>query len=224
MAEMRECEYCHKQFTPKREHSRFDSAECRIAWNKANRRHANVSVAALDWSLTAMAEATAKLARARSIDSRHAVAAVSDATWWVTIVDATLVRYYPDSYDALLDSQPQLQREEIEQTLAGLRYVRNQMGVHLDPAEFISQDGGALAWSLLPPPDPGDLSQRGQEWENSRHRAYTSRLAGQPVARAFKLAGGFLRVAAEAAPAWTDEETTPPPAVSPAAPPHQRHG
>src|SRR5581483_1786779 len=57
MSDVRRCEQCGTEFVPRREHSRFCSAECRLAWNKENARHAGVSVAALDWSLTAMSEA-----------------------------------------------------------------------------------------------------------------------------------------------------------------------
>jgi hypothetical protein len=215
MADVRRCEQCGTEFLPRREHSRFCSAECRVAWNKANARHANVSAAALDWSLSAMSEATGRLARARALDPRHAAVAVSDATWWVTIVDATLVRNLPAAYDAALDAQPPQQRAEIEQTLAGLRYVRNQMGVHLDPSEFIAAmpagpgGGTALIWSPLPPPEAGELTPRGQNWERGRYLAYQERLASRSVTRTFALAARFLRLAAVPLPgvaAATPEE------------------
>jgi hypothetical protein len=182
-----------------------------VAWNKEHKGHANVSTAALDWSLTAMAEATSRLARIRTLgsspalDAQHAAVAVSDATWWVTIVDATLVRYRPDSYDATLDALSVTRQDEIEQTLAGLRFVRNQMGIHLDPAEFISvarraDRGGepevALTWNALQPPTTGNLSPSGQEWERGRYLAYQERLAGRGVARTFIVAARFLRHAA----------------------------
>jgi hypothetical protein len=229
MAITRACEQCGTQFTPRREHSRFCSGRCRVAWNSAHARHAGVSSAALDWSLTAMTEATARLARSRPPGAgtavAHAAVAVSEAVWWVTIVDATLVRYHPDSYDTTIDGLPAAQREEIEQTLAGLRFVRNQMGIHLDPSEFIGalpdpgrhrldgrRPGGhvpgsgdrraaVLAWSPLAPPADRDLSPSGQEWERGRYLAYTERLAGQDVAYTFALAARFLRHAAASAAA-----------------------
>jgi hypothetical protein len=206
MSDVRGCEQCGREFTPRREHARFCSAECRLAWNKANSGHADVSGAALDWSLTAMSEATGRLARARSLDPRHAAVAVSDATWWVTIVDATLVRYHPGNYDCAMESQPPQQRSEIELTLAGLRYVRNQMGVHLDPAEFVAvvpapQAGtAALVWRSLPPPESAELSARGQEWERGRYLAYQERLAGHSITRTFALATRFLRQAGAVMP------------------------
>jgi len=177
-----------------------------------------VSFAALDWSVNAMSEVTRRLE-----DSGHtlgllvtAATAVSDATWWVTLVDATLVRYQPCEYDATLESLPPAEREEIEQTLSGLRYVRNQMGLHIDPVDFLQAGpagqrtpmSGTLAsrprspgeapwtWSPLPAPVVRDLTPRGQEWEYSRYQAYRRWLAGRPVTRAFTRAAGFLQQAA----------------------------
>jgi hypothetical protein len=211
MSDVRECEQCGKAFMPRREHSRFCSAECRLAWNAEHRGHASVSTAALDWSLTAMADATLRLARARAtgiapgLDAQHAAVAVSDATWWVTIVDATMVRYHPDIYDATLDGLPPARQDEIEQTLAGLRFVRNQMGIHLDPADFIKVARGprvdgaaelALTWKTLTPPPAAHLSPSGRAWENGRYVAYRERLAGGGISRTFELATRFLRHAA----------------------------
>lgn len=62
-----------------------------MAWNR-DHATAPAPATALDWSITAMTEAAGRLARARAWDLPRAVAAVSEATWWVTVVDATLVR------------------------------------------------------------------------------------------------------------------------------------
>jgi hypothetical protein len=180
-----------------------------MAWNRGDPRQATVSFAALDWSVNAMTEVTRRLedsGRALGLLATAATA-VSDATWWVTLVDATLVRYQPCEYDATLESLPPAEREEIEQTLAGLRYVRNQMGLHIDPVDFLqaaqatqgarAPGAPAWTWSPLPAPVTRDLTPRGQEWEYSRHQAYQRWLAGRPVTRAFTLAAGFLRQAAE---------------------------
>jgi len=105
-----------------------------------------------------------------------------------------------------MDAQPPQQRAEIELTLTGLRYVRNQMGVHLDPAEFVAvmpatRAGSALlAWRPLPPPEAAELSLRGQEWERGRYLAYQERLAGHGITRTFALATRFLRLAATVTP------------------------
>jgi hypothetical protein len=185
-----------------------------MAWNRGDPRQATVSVAALDWSVNAMTEVTSRLQ-----DSGRglgllvtAATAVSDATWWVTLVDATLVRYQPCEYDATLELLAPAEREEIEQTLAGLRYVRNQVGLHIDPVDFLRAAPAATpatlvpgtlvpgetawTWSPLPAPVIRDLTPRGQEWEYSRYQAYLHWLAGRPVTRAFTLAPGFLQQAA----------------------------
>ena len=102
MAEVRECAQCGAPFTPQREHARFCSAGCRMAWN---REHAGVAAApavAIDWSVTAMSEAAGRLAIARDWDAVRLAAAVAEAVWWVTLVDATLVRYHPHAYEAAL--------------------------------------------------------------------------------------------------------------------------
>jgi hypothetical protein len=204
MVDIRACDQCGTEFTPRREHARFCSANCRAAWNQGDPRQATVSLAALDWSVNAMTEVTSRLAypegRALAL-LPTAATAVSDATWWVTLVDATLVRHEPGGYDAALDSLPPPEREEIEQVLAGLRYVRNQMGAHIPPADFLRGEAGTWAWSPLPEPATGDLPPRGQEWEHSRYLAYRERLAGHPVTRTFTVAARFLRLAAASLPA-----------------------
>ena len=147
-----------------------------------------------------MTEAADRLTHAATQDLLKMAAAVSEAVWWVTIVDATMVRYEGDSYDTVLDGLPGEEALRIEETLAGLRYVRNQAGINIDPAEFIrSAPGGTWTWNPLPEPCLESLSPRGQEWEMGRYRAYQSRLAGHDVAAAFELTAGFLTKTA-----WTE--------------------
>jgi hypothetical protein len=205
MVEVRVCEQCGTEFTPRREHARFCSAGCRLAWNRGDARQATVSVAALDWAINAMIEVTSRLDGASGLALQHAAIAVSEATWWVTLVDATLVRYFPGRYDGILDALPAPERAQIEHTLAGLRYVRNQMGVHLDPDEFLEAASAGEAaptwtWSALPEPVTQELSPRGQEWERSRYQAYQEWLAGRAITDTFTLAAWFLRMAAESFP------------------------
>jgi hypothetical protein len=66
--------------------------------------------------------------RAGGWDRAHGFAAISEAVWWVTMVDATLVRYRPGIYSDLLSRQAAAERRITEDTFAGLRFVRNRMG------------------------------------------------------------------------------------------------
>lgn len=52
---------------------------------------------ALGWSVAAMADSVQRLRLARSLDLPQAIAVISEAVWWVTIVDATIVRYHVPS-------------------------------------------------------------------------------------------------------------------------------
>ena len=195
MAEVRECAQCGTPFTPRREHARFCSARCRIAWN---REHAGVAAAppvAIDWSVTAMTEAAGRLADAGARDLPRAAAAVGETVWWVTLVDATLVRYHPRDYERALASRA-VRRRKTEETLEGLRYVRNQLGRSVDPAEFVCpvtrDNGNAWAWRSLPEPGLAGLTPRARQWEESRYRAYQARLAGRDIARTFTRCTEFL--------------------------------
>jgi hypothetical protein len=196
----RNCAQCGAGFTPRREHARFCSARCRVAWNRLNASGPAALGDALDWTITAMRETIDRLLRARGWDQPHAFAAVSEAVWWVTMVDATLVRYHPDAYDGVLAGHGPAEREVIEGTFGGLRFVRNQMGYYLDHGDFIKPGSAAIAsWSWRPLPEPGfdSLPARGQEWEMTRYREYQARLADQPVGETFRCAATFLGHASE---------------------------
>jgi hypothetical protein len=207
MADTRDCEQCGTVFAPRREHARFCSARCRVAWNRENTRDPEAEASAFDWAITAMRDATGRLVRVTGRDRPRAFAAIGEAMWWVTIVDATLVRYHPDTYDTVMAGQPGAERSLIEGTLSGLRFVRNRMGQYLDPADFIqpteSRSGpgdGIMAWTWKPVPRPAltPLRPRGQAWEMTRYRAYEARLAGHTVGETFERAAAFLMLAAEA--------------------------
>jgi hypothetical protein len=160
---------------------------------------------ALDWSITAMRETTGRLLRLTARDRSRAFAVISEAVWWVTIVDGTLVRYHPDTYDGALDAQPPAQRRLIEETLGGLRFVRNRMGHYLDPDDLIRPAGVASGpgegpvtdWTWKPVPEPAleSLPPRGQAWEMTRYRAYQAQLAGHAVGETFERAVAFLELA-----------------------------
>jgi hypothetical protein len=189
-------------FEPRREHGRFCSARCRVAWNRENAGDRAAGGTALDWSVTAMAEATTRLLTARATDPSRAAALISEAVWWVTIVDGTLVRYHPDRYDTILAAQPR--RDQIEGTLAGLRYVRNQAGQHVDHTDFIAPRPrrgrvAACRWASVPAPALAALPPRGQAWETARYRDYEACLAGHTIAATFTTATDFLHQAATCA-------------------------
>ncbi|HEY2506274.1 MAG TPA: hypothetical protein VGI58_07140 [Streptosporangiaceae bacterium] len=107
-----------------------------------------------------MTETTDRLPRARALDQPRAFALISEAVWWVTIVDGTLVRYHPDAYDRALASQPEPERHAIEDTLGGLRFVRNQMGPDVDHVDFICPRAGARP-ATASPPQPGHAGNGG---------------------------------------------------------------
>jgi hypothetical protein len=124
----------------------------------------------------------------------------------VTIVDATLVRYYPDDYDTALAGLPAARRRATETTLGGLRFVRNRMGYYADHADFIQpgdgEPGGPEApitewtWRSVPAPAVATLPPRGQEWELGRYRAYQDLLAGRRIGETFGLTSAFLDLVA----------------------------
>ena len=169
---------------------------------------------ALVWSITAMNEATDRLPRVRAWNRPRAFAVISEAVWWVTIVDATLVRHHPDAYDTVMTGQAPAQRQLVEETLAGLRFVRNRIGDEADLDEFIKPGDASpsagqpritgWAWKPLPEPVLGSLPPRGQAWEMARYRAYQAQLAGHTIGEIFVRAAEFLNLAAANTPAITD--------------------
>jgi hypothetical protein len=200
MGEARTCARCGAVFEPRREHARFCSAACRIAWNREHAGGAWPGDTALGWSAAAMGDAARRLGEARGLDLPQALAVVSEAVWWVTMVDATMVRYHPDAYDRVLAGLDPARRRKAEGTLEGLRFVRNWMGYHADPADFVrprqAQDGGDLpvaewTWEPLPAPAAGP-APRARAWEMARYRQYRARLAGQAVGRTVGTAVALL--------------------------------
>jgi hypothetical protein len=181
-----------------------------MAWNREHAGVAAAPLAAIDWSVTAMSETTARLALAGSWDLPRAAAAVGEAVWWVTLVDATLVRYHPRNYENALAGKPPARRRETEETLAGLRYVRNWLGRSAEPTELIRpahggdpHDSGTAGWKWrsLPEPTLAAMPPRARTWEMTRYRAYQARLADRDVARIFARCAEFLEEAASGASA-----------------------
>ena len=207
VADLRNCEQCGASFAPRREHARFCSARCRVTWNRQNARDLPAEAGTLDWSITAMQETTDRLLRATGWHRPHAFAVISEAVWWVTMVDATLVRYHPDVYQGVLADYPVKEGRVIEGTFGGLRFVRNRLGYYADHADFIrprqgpgGPAGGPIAgwtWRSMPEPGLAALPARGQEWEMTRYRAYQVQLAGHAVGETFEQAAAFLRLAVD---------------------------
>ncbi len=173
-----------------------------------------VEVSALDWSITAMRDATERLPRVRAWDRPRAFAVIGEAVWWVTIVDGTLVRHHPEAYDGVVAGRTPAERRLIEGTLAGLRFVRNRMGHEVDHVDFIHPeafrpgpgDGRITAWTWKSVPEPtlASLTPRGQAWEMTRYRAYQAQLAGHTIGEIFGRAAAFLKLTAAKATSGTD--------------------
>jgi hypothetical protein len=99
-------------------------------------------------------------------------------------------------------------RRGAEGVFTGLRFVRNWMGYHLDPADFIElpKDGATggtpvatWTWRSVPAPDCASLPPRGRSWETARHKHYRLYLVGQQVGETITHATTFLTQLAPAA-------------------------
>lgn len=217
----RTCARCGRVFEPQREHARFCSARCRVAWNRDNLnpdrwgagnwapdedRDPQTQASALEWAVIGMRDTAERLGKVRPMDCPQAFAVIGEAVWWVTIVDATMVRYHPQRYEAALARLPAAERERTEGTFGGLRFVRNRMGYHADHADFIqpvvAPDGTRDApitkwtWKSRPTPSLDSLPSRGRRWEMERYRAYQKWLAGRTMEETFDRTAGFLTLAA----------------------------
>jgi hypothetical protein len=213
-ADIRKCEQCGRPFVPRREHARFCSATCRAAWNHEHAGDVVAAASVLVWSVTAMTDATRRLSRVAAADQPRGFTVISEAVWRITIVDGTLVRHHPEAYDNVMAGQVPAQRELIEGTLAGLRFIRNRIGGNGELAEFIEPGkssphggGGRITdWTWRPVPEPtlAVLPSRGRAWESARHRGYSERLAGREIGETLSEAAAFLNLAAAAAQASPD--------------------
>lgn len=156
-----------------------------------------------------MRAAARRLAALNSLDRAPALAVVSDAVWAVTIVDAAMVRYHPDAYERVLDAETSANRQLIEESVAGLRFVRNRIHDDAVPAQLLGPEGGesgagsigtrGWTWKSVPEPALARSGSRARAWETARYRAYQARLAGHPVGEVFERTVVFLvRTATEA--------------------------
>jgi hypothetical protein len=206
VADIRNCEQCDAVFVPRREHARFCCVRCRAAWNGEHAGGLAAGASVLEWSITAMSDTTELLPLVRAEDRPRAFAVIGEAVWWVTIVDATLVRHHAEAYDGVMAGQPRAEGRRIEGTLAGLRFVRNQIGQEINVAEFIDP-GAAIAgtgggpvtgWAWTPVREPAlaSLPARARSWEMTRYRAYQSDLVGHTIGEIFGRAVAFLQLTA----------------------------
>lgn len=205
-ADLRNCEQCGTSFVPRREHARFCCAPCRVTWNRERMGDPDAGECALQWAVTAMSETSNRLPQVPARDERQALAVISESVWWVTMVDATLVRHHPRTYESVLAAKTIAQRRLIEGILTGLRYIRNQIGGRADLAEFLKRchysgaasQGLATGWTWKPAPEPvlASLTPRGQAWETTRYEAYQAHLAGRTIGETFSLTTAFLELTA----------------------------
>src|SRR5437763_14699705 len=110
--------------------------------------------------------------------------------------------------------QTPAQRRRTEETLTGLRFVRNRIGDEADLAEFIEPgdtgpgtgEGRITGWTWKPVPEPAlaSLPPRGQAWEMTRYRAYQAYLAGHAIGETFGQAAAFLNLAVAKAASVTE--------------------
>ena len=205
MAEERICEQCGTGFVPRREHARFCSVLCRVEWNHNHVGDPAAGASALQWSITAMSETVERLPGVGVWDRDRAFEAIGEAVWWITMVDATLVRHHLAAYDGVMANQAVTVRRLIEGTLAGLRFVRNQIGSEADLADFIKPAvpgpgaGNARVtgwtWMQVRAPALRSLPPRSRAWEMTRCHGYRAHLAGRTTGETFGRAVAFLTLA-----------------------------
>jgi hypothetical protein len=92
----------------------------------------------LGWSLAAVPHAMGRLATAK--DAPQAVAAATWAVWWITTTaDAALNRRHPEACGHALAALDPAERRTVEASLAGLRFIRSQLGSNADPPSFAAR-------------------------------------------------------------------------------------
>lgn len=207
VSETRVCVQCGAVFTPRREHARFCSASCRLAWHRDRNSDPLAGDSVLQWAIPAMGEAIRAMMIVHSGDRPAAYAAISDTVWAVTMVDAALTRRHPEIYDEVLAGDAAPDRRLLEESLAGLRFVRNRIPHHAAVAEVVdprvderadaerpSVDAAVTdwRWQSVPTPVLARRRARAQAWELARYEAYQRRLAGRPIGESFALAQAFL--------------------------------
>jgi hypothetical protein len=108
-----------------------------MLWHRDHGEGPVAGDAVLHWSMPLMRNAIRALTTT-GLELSAGYAAISDPVWAVTIVDAAIIRRHPGLYDEMLAAQPRRTRRALEDSLAGLRYVRNHIPNHLAVANFAS--------------------------------------------------------------------------------------
>ena len=153
---------------------------------------------ALEWSVTAMNDATDRINKIPATDLPRAFAAIGEAVWWITIVNDTLRHNHRGAHD----QAAVLTAPDPTDTINGLRSVRNRVGHKVDLVDFLeplasrawSADGRitAWAWKAVMPPERGDRGTRDHRRDLELHQAYERTLVGQNIWQPFMLATGFF--------------------------------
>jgi hypothetical protein len=159
-----------------------------------------------------MGDAIEHLSADRLWDQAEALTVIADAVWSVTMVDAALVRLHPGAYDRMLASRSPAERRLIEETMAGLRFVRNRMGHDADLSRFVepgtaeaTATGSITGWTWKSVPEPELTGHSSHAWQIARHHGYQAQLAGHTTEETFGRAATFLRLAAASTTSITDE-------------------
>jgi hypothetical protein len=149
-----------------------------------------------------MANTVQRLDSAAATDLPEALTVISEAVWWITIVDATMKRYHPGVYDDALAELDPAARRAAEGTFAGLRFVRSEMGYRADPCDFIRPQPGkggageaavaAWIWKPVPAPELEPVLRPSRAWEISPHQQYRTYLANHPVEQTISRVAALL--------------------------------
>lgn len=186
----------------------FRICDCRAAWDREHLAEPAMEADALIRSVGAMNNATARLPAMRAWDKPQALAAIEEAVWWITLVDATLTRHHPRACTTVLAARTPAERPLIKDTLDGLCFVRKSIG-QAGLEDIISADPDTRritrwAWNPVPEPALARLPPRAQARERTRWQAYQASLAGRTIGKTLCRAAAFLTLTSTGAASGTD--------------------
>lgn len=209
IAEGRRCEQCGAVFVPVGERVRFCTSDCQAIWNREHPSAPAIAGSALIWSIAAMSDATARLPKVKAWDRPQALAAIGEAVWWITMLDATLIRHHPRAYDSVMTEQSLANRLLINETLAGLRFAENCTSRECGLSELVQPGAGTTritGWTWNPAPEPALawLPPPARASERERYRAYQVRLAGHSIGETIGRAVTFVKRTGANATSSTD--------------------